>query len=116
MSDFSLHKHPTAFQTGKITMFDQNSPLHISVECQCQEVVVVTLIRVAKGWCAGTTDDMRFPGELKLGKKSTEMWPQSLLLPQGPALYIYMHEFNLNVVNDTVNVFQHEHDLNMNFG
>lgn len=43
------------------------------------------------------------------------MGPQSLLLPQGPALYIYMHERNLNVVNDTVNVFQHEHDLNINF-
>lgn len=42
------------------------------------------------------------------------MRPWSLPLPQGPALYIYMHECNLNVLNDTVNASQHKHDLNMN--
>lgn len=71
-------------------MFDQNSTLHISEECQCQEVVVVTLIRAAKGWWAGTADNVCFPGELKLGKKINRdvasVPAPSPLLPQGPAL------------------------------
>lgn len=110
MSDFSQHKHTTAFQTGEITMFNQNSPLHISEECQCQEVVVVTLIRAAKGWWAETTDNVRFPGELKSGKIQQRCGLGDLPFPQGAALYIYMHEC---MVNGTANVFQHEHDLNM---
>lgn len=81
---------------------------------RCQEVVVVKLIGASKGRWAGIADNVCFPSELKSGKNQQEMWPQSLGSHRGPALYIYMHESNLNVVNDTVNVFQHEHDLNMN--
>lgn len=88
---------------------------------RCQEVIVVKLIGAAKRRWAGIADNVCFPGELKLGgKKATrDVGLSPCSLPEVQPFIFTCSEYKVNechpnVVNDTVNDFQHEHDLNMN--